>query len=232
MRGDNVSEELLHKAKEANFKMIAFGLETGSERLMKVLRKGETVQQVADAIVLTDRIGIATAATIIFGLPTETREDRRAAVKLVRDLPLSSVRFNTLTPYPGTAVWDMLKDSDKITVRKNWANFAVQYMWEGDDIPYVPDGTNRYELMFDTMYANLSFYLSFAGLKRMLRSSFAGGNVVKLSGRWYLQPKAVLRMSRLAFYLTRRFAVVFAKMMRSRLFRSGSDEARPSLQVN
>ena len=37
MRGDNISDDILDKAKAANFKMISFGLETGSESLMKVI---------------------------------------------------------------------------------------------------------------------------------------------------------------------------------------------------
>ncbi|MDD5440438.1 MAG: radical SAM protein, partial [Candidatus Omnitrophica bacterium] len=50
MRGDNLNEEMLKKARQANFRMIAFGLETTSETLMKEINKGETVKQVFDAI--------------------------------------------------------------------------------------------------------------------------------------------------------------------------------------
>lgn len=216
MRGDNVDQEVLDKAKAANFKMISFGLETGSESLMKTINKGETVEEVANAIRMTDKTGIAAATTVIFGLPAETRKDRWDAMRLVRSLPLSSVRFNTLTPYPGTPVFEKLDAEKKLCVKEGWGNFAVQYMWEGDDLPYVPDNTNRYELMFDTMFANLSFYLSFSGIKRMLKSSFAGGNVINLSGKWYFSPKTIYRLSRVFFYLARRFVYVTFKMLMRR----------------
>lgn len=213
MRGDNVTEEILDKARAANFRMLSFGLETMSESLMKVIKKGETVETVVSAIRKADAKGIAVAATLIFGLPTETREDRWRAMKLVRDLPLSSVRFNTLTPYPGTPVFDELSDKGDILIKKDWENFAVQYMWEGDDIPYVPDGNDRYELLFDTMFANLSFYLSVSGIKRMLKSSFAGGNVINLKKRWYLSPKTMRKLINLFFYLTRRFLYITARVI-------------------
>jgi radical SAM superfamily enzyme YgiQ (UPF0313 family) len=213
MRGDNVNHKILEKAKAANFMMIAFGLETGSESLMKLIGKGETVEQVAEAIRMTDQKGIAAATTIIFGLPTETRKDRWDAIKLVRSLPLSSVRFNTLSPYPGTPVYEMLNSADKVLFKEDWENFAVQYMWEGDDIPYVPDGNNRYELIFDTMFANFSYYLRINGIKRMLKSSFAGGNVINLSDRWYLSPKTMWRLTMLFLYLSRRFSMVTLKMI-------------------
>jgi len=86
-------------------------------------------------------------------------------------------------------------------------------MWEGDDIPYVPDGNNRYELIFDTMFANFSYYLRINGIKRMLKSSFAGGNVINLSDRWYLSPKTMWRLTMLFLYLSRRFSMVTLKMI-------------------
>ncbi len=214
MRGDNLSEELLGKIKECNFHMLAFGLETGSECLMKQIDKGETVEEVARAIRMTAEKGISVATTIIFGLPNETHKDRKNAMELVRSLPLSSVRFNTLTPYPGTPVFEKLNQEGKIHIKKNWENFAVQYMWEGDELPFVPDNTNRYELMFDTMYANLSFYLSFNGIKRMLSSSFAGGNVVNLKKRWYLSPKILWDFFLVFTYLSKRFLYITFKMLR------------------
>lgn len=217
MRADNISEAILDKAKAANFKMIAFGMETGSESLMSLIGKGETVKQVVDAVKLTDSKGIAAATTIIFGLPGETPRDRQDAIRLVGEMPLASTRFNTLTPYPGTPVYDMLKSRGDVIAKKDWENFAVQYMWEGDDLPYVPKGNDRYRLMFDTMYANLSFYLSFRGIGRLLKSSFAGGNVIKMSERWYLSPKKMWRMARLALFLNGRFFYVALRMFGNKI---------------
>jgi hypothetical protein len=131
----------------------------------------------------------------------------------VRSLPLASARFNTLVPYPGTPAFDQLNREGKVLIKKDWANFAVQYMWEGDDIPYVPDGNSRYELIFDTMFANLSFYISFSGIMKLVKSPFAGGNVVKLSERWYFSPRTMWRLTMLFLYLSRRFSMVTYKML-------------------
>jgi anaerobic magnesium-protoporphyrin IX monomethyl ester cyclase len=213
MRGDNATDEILDKAIQANFRIIYYGLETGSERLMKVINKGETVREVAEAIERAAGKGIAVGTTIIFGLPTETRKDRWDAIRFVKSLPLSSVRFNTLAPYPGTPVYKMLEPQGKILVKGDWANFGVQYMWESDDIPYVPDGNDRLELIFDTMYANLSYYLSFTGIKRLFTSRYAAGNVVKLRRRWYFSLGEINKMVVLFFYLFPRFLNVTARML-------------------
>ena len=213
MRGDNLTDEVLEWAKKGNFKMIAFGMETGTEPLMKLLDKRDTVESTINAIRKTSDSGIFAAATLIFGLPTETRKDRWYTLKLVRSLPLASARFNTLIPYPGTPAFEQLNREGKVLIKKDWANFAVQYMWEGDDIPYVPDGSNRYELIFDTMFANLSFYLSLSGIMKLIKSPFAGGNVIKLSGRWYLSPATMWKFSRVFLYISKRFLCITFKMI-------------------
>lgn len=213
MRGDNATDTILEKAREANFKLISLGLETGSEALMKTINKGETLAEVVEAILKTADKGIAVGTTLIFGLPTETRKDRYDAIKLVRSLPLSSVRFNTLSPYPGTPVYQMLEPEGKILVKKDWENFGVQYMWESDEIPYVPDGNDRLELIFDTMFANMSFYLSYRRVKDILRLPVGGGNAISFKKRWYLSIREIKKFTHLFFHLSLRFCNVSMRMI-------------------
>jgi len=212
MRGDNASDDILDIAYKANFRILYYGLETGSEELMTIINKGETVAVVEDAIRRSASKGFSVGTTIIFGLPTEIRKDRYRTMKLVKSLPLSSVRFNTLTPYPGTPVYNQEHPKGKVLVKNDWENFGVQYMWESDDIPYVPDGNSRIELIFDTMWANLSYYLSLRGIKNLFTSKYAGGNVVKLKKRWYLSFTELKKMSNLFFYLFFRFLNITIRM--------------------
>jgi hypothetical protein len=89
-------------------------------------------------------------------------------------------------------------------------------MWENDDILYVPTGTDKYELIFTTMLANLWFYLRPRGWLKMLTKSVAGGNVVLLPSRWFFT-RYLLKMVRVGTYLTRRFVRVWGKMLYSRI---------------
>ena len=49
-RGDNVDNELLNDLYSSGFRSVSFGLETASDRLMKILKKGETVAQCSEAV--------------------------------------------------------------------------------------------------------------------------------------------------------------------------------------
>ncbi|TAN68046.1 MAG: radical SAM protein, partial [Magnetospirillum sp.] len=212
MRADNINAEILDRLKAANFTLITYGLETASEKLMEEMKKGETVAEVVHGINLAAERGFIVGTTLIFGFPNETWKDRWDAIKLVFKLPLDSVRFNILTPYPGTPVYAELMERGEIHIKKDWENFSVQYMWAGNDLPYVPAGTNRYGLMFTTMAANLAYYLRPAGIRKLLTKRIAGGNVVVLPKGW-IRTEYAWRMVRVGLYLMRRAAFVLLMLL-------------------
>jgi len=212
MRADNDDARVYDKLMEANYTTLYYGMETGSERIMAIMQKGETVEEVVDAIKESKRRGFNVGTTIIFGYPTETFKERWDTIKLIYSLPLDSVRFNILTPYPGTGIYHEIKESGKLHVREKWANFSVQYMWEGSDMPFVPEGTNPYGLMLTTMFANLYYYLRPSGIWKLVTKRVAGGNVVILPPRWYFSTYA-LRLARVGLYLIRRFLAVLAMFL-------------------
>lgn len=211
-RGDSIDLEILKKLKKANFIMLDYGLETSSDRLMKVLDKGETVEQVTRALKMTKEIGIYTNTTFIFGIPTETRQDRYRSIKLSRMLPVDGVRFNILTPYPGTRAYEMAKKENRLRILPGWENFSVQYYWIGDQIPYYPENTNPYELIFDTMFANLQFYFRVAGIVKFLKAPLGGGAVISMPKNWYRSPQQIIRLLKLVFFLVSRFLKISVKM--------------------
>ena len=63
------------------------------------------------------------------------------------------------------------------------------------------------------MFANLSYYLSFSGIMKLIKSPVAGGNVIKLSEKWYLSPVEVKKMIDVFSYLSFRFIGVTFKMI-------------------
>jgi len=106
-RGDAIDQEILEHLKKANFTSIAFGMETGSERMMKIINKGETVEQNVRAARLAKEYGFKVMASFIMGLPTETKEERKMTFDLANSLDLDYAKFNNATPYPGTELYDI-----------------------------------------------------------------------------------------------------------------------------
>ena len=122
-RGDNVDYTLLQDLYNSGFRSVFFGLETASERLMKVIKKGETVAQCIEAVKMAKEIGFHVSATFIYGLPGETHQDRLDSVLLSKNLKLDMVRYNNATPYPGTELYEIARKENRLNIQGIYENF-------------------------------------------------------------------------------------------------------------
>jgi radical SAM superfamily enzyme YgiQ (UPF0313 family) len=101
-RFDQVDEELLRLMRRAGCRLIHFGVESGSERLGRTLKKGLTPDLIRDRHALVRSVGIETALFFLFGHPGETEAEQRETIAFARELDPDFASFNIATPYPGT----------------------------------------------------------------------------------------------------------------------------------
>ena len=171
-RGDSVDRKILGDLYESGFRNISFGLKTASERIMKIIKKGETVAQCAEAIRIAKEVGFHVNATFIYGLPGDTHEDRMACIRMSKDLGLEAVRFNNATPYPGTELNRIAKSQGRLYVKGLYENFlSVSTFIENPFRPipfsYVPEGNTEPEIRRDILFSFFSHYLDMGRLKLM-----------------------------------------------------------------
>jgi radical SAM superfamily enzyme YgiQ (UPF0313 family) len=101
-RVDFVDEEELRLMKRAGCFMIAWGLESGSEAVLKRARKGTTVTRIRETIAASNRAGIKNWGYFIIGLPGETVDTIQETIALSKSIPVDIALFHIATPYPGT----------------------------------------------------------------------------------------------------------------------------------
>lgn len=101
-RVDFVDAEQLKLMKRAGCFMIAWGLESGSEAVLKRARKGTTVTRIQEAIRASHAAGIMNWGYFIIGLPGETVETIQETIALSKQIPVDIALFHIATPYPGT----------------------------------------------------------------------------------------------------------------------------------
>lgn len=210
-RGSELDRELLEKMKEANVISIAMGMETGSERMMLALGKGATVKCYVDAIKLAHEVGIGTDASLIFGLPTETAEERKMTANLVRMIPLDGARFNCAIPYPSTRFFNIAVKEGRLNKKEDWVNFSNQHYMTAPDLPYTPIGTTKTELVYDTFMANLRFSLRPKVIREILFSLSSGGTVFSVKQGWYKKPKMLISLAKLGLFLSWKSVTIIFK---------------------
>ncbi len=104
-RLDLVDEPLLKAMKDTGCWNIFFGIESGSNDLLKNITKKMTVEQMREKVRLVQKIGIEIRGSFMLGLPGETPELGRKTIEYAIELNTEYAQFSITTPYPGTQLW-------------------------------------------------------------------------------------------------------------------------------
>jgi anaerobic magnesium-protoporphyrin IX monomethyl ester cyclase len=101
-RVDYVDEELLAMMGKAGNWLISWGIESGSEQILRHARKGAYPDKAARSLQWARNAGIKNWGYFIIGLPGETEETIRQTIDFSKGLPLDIALFHVAAPYPGT----------------------------------------------------------------------------------------------------------------------------------
>ncbi|MCD4675682.1 MAG: B12-binding domain-containing radical SAM protein [Desulfobacula sp.] len=119
IRVDTVTPELLSLLKNAGCYRLGFGVETGSDLIMKKIKKNITVDQVKKAVSLAKHENFVISCFFIIGLSGDTIETIEQTIRLAIELNPDLVQFGIATPYPGTEMYMDLESSCSI-LSKEW----------------------------------------------------------------------------------------------------------------
>ncbi len=166
-RVDLVDEEILLKMRDAGCYQIFFGVETGVERLLKLIRKGTTLDQARTAFKLCRKLGIETLASFMLTLPTETVEDTEVSIRFGLELDPDYVYWLTFVPYPGNDLADLAKETGTI-IKTDPSTYNVF-----NEIVYLPEGRTEAEIRRTIARAYRRFYLRpkyvFRQIRKLMR---------------------------------------------------------------
>jgi radical SAM superfamily enzyme YgiQ (UPF0313 family) len=108
-RVNQVDEPLLRAFKEAGCWAILFGAESGVQKNLNTLRKGITLEQTRSAVKAAKKAGLKVCLPFIFGIPGETFEEGLKTIDFALELDPDIVNFHTLTPFPGTELYENIE---------------------------------------------------------------------------------------------------------------------------
>ncbi|MDD7795194.1 B12-binding domain-containing radical SAM protein [Clostridium sp. 'White wine YQ'] len=112
-RVDTLDEESIAKMKKAGCRSIFLGIESGSEKIQKVINKNLKIDKVYEVVRLLKKYNIIVRASFMYGFPEETLEDIELTLKLIFDLRMMQVedtQLHLFTVLPGTEYYNQLKE--------------------------------------------------------------------------------------------------------------------------
>lgn len=152
VRLDLLDEELLYLMKKSGLYLVSLGIESGSDSILKAMKKNLTVEKTRKAVATIRKAGIEVAGFFIIGFPGETREDIKKTINFALELDLIRANFFTYLPFPGTESYKNLERSGELK-KVNWDRFYFM------SAPYVPKGLTHKELKMFQREAFMRFFL-------------------------------------------------------------------------
>lgn len=105
-RVDLLDEPIIRHFKDRGCFEINFGVESGSDRVLGLLKKGTTRQVAERTFSWCRSAGVRTTANFMIGTPTETETEIYETFEFSKKLNASYTVFHITTPLPGTALYE------------------------------------------------------------------------------------------------------------------------------
>lgn len=152
VREDFLDEDILRALKSVNCYHLDFGIESGSQRVLDLMKKGKKVEEIADKVYLCKTNGFKLSAGFLFGTPGETLKEMEETIKFAVSLPLDTATFSMAIPFPGTELRkEVLEKGFLVHSNYEYYNPSMKNFkppietpeWTADDLLYMVKKANR-----------------------------------------------------------------------------------------
>lgn len=109
LRGDVITKDEIKKLKEIGTYSLAFSLESGSQKTLKLMNKKLNLNRLLHNVEVASEEGLFTSTSIIVGYPGEDEQDIRQSFEVAAKSKFDWIRILIATPYPGTYLFEQAK---------------------------------------------------------------------------------------------------------------------------
>jgi len=166
-RVDETDPDMMKLMKKAGCHMVKFGVESGSDEILKNYNKGTTAEQAVRAFGYAAKAGLETHAHIVLGGPGETPETIELTINFALKLNPTTVTFGILTPYPGTELFNRVAEKH----------------------PEIRDGSGS---NMENLHTSGFFSESICGLS----GDYLSAQITRAYRRFYMRPSYIFRQLR------------------------------------
>jgi len=132
-----IDDEMLGWMKKAGCRMISYGVESGSQKILNNLKKFTAVSQIKEASALTRKYGMHLLFFLIIGSPGENDDTVNETIKIIEECRPHNIATATMHMEPGTELYELAKEKRYFTDRiwledKNPMPEKTLYYYEND----------------------------------------------------------------------------------------------------
>jgi anaerobic magnesium-protoporphyrin IX monomethyl ester cyclase len=106
IRIDHINKEMLNYMRQAGCNSIKVGIESGSDRILKMINKGITTEQIINGAKKLNQLGMFWTAYFLIGIPGETIDDIYKTLNFMYKIKPNFASIGIFEPFPGTAMFN------------------------------------------------------------------------------------------------------------------------------
>ncbi|MFW6025551.1 MAG: B12-binding domain-containing radical SAM protein [Candidatus Woesearchaeota archaeon] len=122
IRGDSLNREVLKLMKKSGCEAVNLGIESASNKLLKTLKKGVTIERLKESIKICKDEDILIIAYFMLNIPGETRQDIKESIKLSHEIRPEILQIAFFTPYEGSSFYK--KNKEKIEINSDGFHYS------------------------------------------------------------------------------------------------------------
>lgn len=150
-RVNTVNYDMMKMMKDSGCWKISFGIESGSDDILKLMNKHTVVKQAELAVREAKRAGLEVEGYFIIGFFGETKETLRLTRDLIVSMPLDTALLSFFLPFPGSPAYSHVKEYGDFT--EDWKNMNVF-----DKPQFIPRGLTARDMVDAQNDIYRSFY--------------------------------------------------------------------------
>ena len=198
-RADQVNPEFIGAVTRGKCHRLTFGLESGSDRILKFIEKDFRAEQIVRAFDLLNKTDIMTGAAFLIGVPSETEEDIWKTIDLAKRINAYHTHFYPYTPFPGSPLAEYCRKNGLIRYPErleDWADFEyarsdrtaisereIKKISAQFEVRNVLNSLQRGELAILSNFLNLEQFQNFRSWTNFFRQAFRTGRGIWSSAR-------------------------------------------------
>jgi anaerobic magnesium-protoporphyrin IX monomethyl ester cyclase len=167
-------QDMVKALSKAGLKLCIIGFESGSDRVLKFLRKGCTRQQNLQAAQICGKLGIKVWANYMLGLPTETKEEVLETHSMLKEIKPYHCSPAFYTPHPGSDLFDIGRQMGihMITNHTSYRRNSYEPKIKGPDYDFLKDILYKTVATEEKNYPDISAWSRFKNKSRKLLAGF------------------------------------------------------------
>ena len=158
-----LKEDNIQALAESGLDEVWIGAESGSQRILDLMDKGTTVEQIYTATRLLKKHDVKVAFFLQFGFMDESKEEIMQTIDMVNELVPDNIGISVSYPLPGTKFYEMVKE--QMVGKHNWT--------DSDDLAMMYKGSfssEYYKRLHRYVHKSYRKHQGFQSMKRLLKN--------------------------------------------------------------